>query len=69
MSRTCDELALCQQRSPRCANCTHPFAPGVITAHRRPRTLRRRALWALLRNAAALVLFAVVVGLWIGAAS
>jgi hypothetical protein len=67
MSRTCDELAACQSRVPACPGCkAHPFAPGVITAHRRPRTLRSRAMWRLLRVAAGLVLFATLVGLWIG---
>lgn len=68
MSRTCDELGACQSRVPACPGCkAHPFAPGVITAHRRPRKLRRRAMWRLLRTGLGLVLFAVAVGLWIGA--
>lgn len=50
---SCDSLGTCQCRLPACSGCTwvtdsatrvagHAFAPGVITAHTNPRTLRAR---------------------------
>ena len=39
-ARSCDELGLCQARTPRCSGCTckdFPFAPGVIDAGPAPR--------------------------------
>ena len=33
MKRSCEDLGLCQSRTPRCMACSlveHPFAPGVI---------------------------------------
>lgn len=42
---------------------TKRFAPGVLTGYRRP---RKRSLWRMLKWAAVLVVWAVVVGLWLG---
>jgi hypothetical protein len=33
MKRSCEDMGLCQSRTPRCMACSlveHPFAPGVI---------------------------------------
>lgn len=59
--RTCDELGLCQVRTPRCRGCMpRPiFAPGVIEHHRK-RHMRHLARWA--GRALGLLCVAAVVG-------
>lgn len=50
MKRTCEQLGLCQNKTPRCNGCIaqHFFAPGVID-HQRTRMDRRRLArtWAV----------------------
>ena len=43
MKRTCDQLGLCQNKTPRCSGCSAPhfFAPGAID-HERTRINRRQ---------------------------
>lgn len=57
MMRSCEELGMCQSRTPRCAGF-HPFAPGVIEGpgpnERQTRSLQKWALWTA---AAAVVMF------------
>lgn len=57
MSRSCDELGLCQRRKPRCAGCTAEplrLAPGVLDAYRVPvfgNAAQRRELVTMLKRA------------------
>lgn len=62
--RTCDELGLCQARTPRCSGCTEfPFAPGVIDAG--PNDQGRRWLPTDLAGALALVALAYFLAGWL----
>lgn len=69
---SCDSLGTCQCRLPACSGCTwvtdaaarvagHAFAPGVITAHTNPRTVRARR-WVRLALLAAVGLVVVAMG-------
>ena len=58
MKRTCLDLGMCQSRCPRCIDCEHNFAPGVIEGpfvSARRASLRRWAVPAF--RVAALLLF------------
>ena len=64
--RTCDELGLCQARTPRCSGCQpspNAFAPGIVEGpfpnDRQTRRMMRWVLvWAAATAAAALLAFA-----------
>ncbi len=43
-SRTCEELGLCQARTPRCPGCTWQLAPGTIDGPYFPKR-RRPSRW------------------------
>ena len=47
MKRNCNDLGVCQSRTPACPGCggRHPFAPGVIEHHRRRGVIRAIATW------------------------
>ena len=48
-THSCNDLGVCQQRTPRCPGCMpQPFAPGTIERHRARRTVWRRVRLVLL---------------------
>jgi hypothetical protein len=48
-ARTCDELGVCQNKTPPCAGCTaHYFAPGVIEGGPKKRQARALVRWTLI---------------------
>lgn len=71
-NRTCDELGLCQGRTPPCATCpaardgfptpTFPFAPGVIDSGPKP---VRRWRWSDAAGALGLVALAYFLAGWL----
>lgn len=75
---SCDSLGTCQCRLPACSGCTwvtdaaarvagHAFAPGVITAHTNPRTVRaRRWVRSALLASVGLVVVSMVAGYLVG---
>lgn len=63
MKRTCLDLGMCQSRCPRCIDCEHNFAPGVIEGpfvSARRSSLRRSAVLAF-RLAVLLLVLALLV--------
>jgi len=47
--RTCDELGVCQNKTPPCAGCRqHYFAPGVIEGGPKKRQARALMRWTLI---------------------
>jgi len=70
MTNTCDNLGVCQDRTPPCPGCLPrpAFAPGVIEHHRAPHPMRDALLRWLVVTAAVMAL-AWVAGYAVGVLS